>query len=108
MIIIEFVDSSLLAARFMGSNRFLSSLSRTALAISFVLFWVLCGCVSSSSRIFLSIRLSRFEIFLVRHAFEQYLTWSQFLFKDFRHVKVLPQDTQVFLGCSAFMGCRFS
>ena len=50
----------------------------------------------------------RFEIFLVRHAFEQYLTWSQFLFKDFRHVKVLPQDTQVFLGCSAFMGCRFS
>ena len=108
MIIIEFVDSSLLAARFMGSNRFLSSLSRTALAISFVLIWVLCGCVSSSSRIFLSIRLSRFEIFLVRHAFEQYLTWAQFLFKDFRHVKVLPQDTQVFLGSSAFMGCRLS
>ena len=37
MIITDFVDSSLLAARFMDSSKFLSSLSLTALAISLVL-----------------------------------------------------------------------
>ena len=100
--------SSLLAARFIDSRRFLSSPKSKRSAIWLVVNGVGQVWVSSNSSIEFSICWSIFDNFLLRQAFEQYLTASQFLAKDFLQVNERPHDEQLFWGNFVLMVCSLS
>ncbi len=95
VMITKLFASSLLAARFMLSRRFLSFPKSKRSAICLVVNGVGCGWDSSNLRIVISIFWSIFDNFLLRQAFEQYLTSSQFLAKDFLQVNERPHDEQL-------------
>ena len=98
VIITKLFASILLTARFMLSRRFLSFPKSKRSAIWPVVNGVGCGWDSSNLSIVFSICWSIFDNFLLRQAFEQYLTSSQFLAKDFLQVNERPHDEQLFLG----------